>query len=167
MARPTDKQQLLALSEQNFTKMLCLIDSFPPEAMEQEFPFEDRDRNIRDVLVHLYEWHLMMLGWYRCGMAGEKPLMPAAGYTWRTLPELNQVIWQKYQDMSLSVARNKLEESHHQLQSMMAGHSAEELFTKKYYQWTGSTSLGAYFISATSSHYDWALKKLIRFKKSR
>ncbi len=55
MARPTDKQQLLALSEQNFTKMLCLIDSFPPEAMEQEFPFEDRDRNIRDVLVHLYE----------------------------------------------------------------------------------------------------------------
>ena len=37
----------------------------------------------------------------------------------------------------------------------------EELFTKKKYHWTGSTSLGSYLVSATSSHYDWALK-LIR-----
>ncbi|HOP45228.1 MAG TPA: ClbS/DfsB family four-helix bundle protein, partial [Flavobacteriales bacterium] len=34
----------------------------------------------------------------------------------------------------------------------------EELFEKKRYRWTGSTSLGAYLVSATSSHYDWALK---------
>lgn len=37
-------------------------------------------------------------------------------------------------------------------------HTDEELFTKKKYKWTGSTSLGSYLISATSSHYDWALK---------
>lgn len=167
MARPTDKAQLLALSEQNYIKMFSLIDSLPPEAMEQTFSFEDRDRNIRDVLVHLYEWHLMMLGWYQCGMAGGKPVMPAEGYTWRTLPELNRAIWKKYQDMSLATARKGLDETHQQIQSMIAGHSEEELFTKKYYLWTGSTSLAAYFISATSSHYDWALKKLTRFKKNR
>ncbi len=38
--------------------------------------------------------------------------------------------------------------------------SNEELFTKQYFSWTGTSSLGAYFISATSSHYDWAMKKL-------
>ena len=34
----------------------------------------------------------------------------------------------------------------------------DELFEKKRYKWTGSTSLGAYLVSATSSHYDWAFK---------
>jgi hypothetical protein len=44
-------------------------------------------------------------------------------------------------------------------------HSDEELFTKKRYAWTGTTSLGAYMISATSSHYDWALKTMRPLKK--
>lgn len=167
MARPVDKQQLLSLSEQNYSKVNSLINTLPSKALEQEFPFEDRDRNVRDVLVHLHEWHLMMLSWYQIGMGGEKPVMPAEGYTWRTIPELNQAIWKKYQGTNLAVARAKLDESHSKLQTLIVSHSNEELFTKKYYSWTGSTSLGAYLISATSSHYDWAWKKLMRFKKNR
>lgn len=38
--------------------------------------------------------------------------------------------------------------------------SNEALFSKGFYSWTGTTTLGAYFISNTSSHYDWAIKKL-------
>ncbi|MDL2315205.1 ClbS/DfsB family four-helix bundle protein [Bacteroidales bacterium OttesenSCG-928-C19] len=30
----------------------------------------------------------------------------------------------------------------------------DELFTKKYFPWTGTTNLGSYCISATSSRYD-------------
>lgn len=30
------------------------------------------------------------------------------------------------------------------------------------YAWTKTTTLGAYFVSSTSSHYDWAMKKLRR-----
>ncbi|MEL6140134.1 MAG: ClbS/DfsB family four-helix bundle protein, partial [Bacteroidota bacterium] len=33
------------------------------------------------------------------------------------------------------------------------------------YAWTGTTSLGAYLISSTSSHYDWAYKLIKRCKK--
>ena len=44
-------------------------------------------------------------------------------------------------------------------------HSDEELFTKKKYQWTGTTSLGAYLIGSTSSHYDWALKTIKPLRK--
>jgi hypothetical protein len=44
-------------------------------------------------------------------------------------------------------------------------HSDKELFTKKLYIWTGSTSMGSYFVSATSSHYDWLVKKLKKLRK--
>lgn len=36
----------------------------------------------------------------------------------------------------------------------------EQLFTKKLFNWTGTTSLGSYCVSAMPSHYDWACKKL-------
>ncbi|MGO3678157.1 MAG: ClbS/DfsB family four-helix bundle protein, partial [Microbacteriaceae bacterium] len=29
-----------------------------------------------------------------------------------------------------------------------------------FFPWTGTTSLGSYCVSATSSHYDWAIKKI-------
>ena len=35
----------------------------------------------------------------------------------------------------------------------------EELFSKKVYKWVGGSTLGSYFVSSTSSHYDWAIKK--------
>ena len=38
--------------------------------------------------------------------------------------------------------------------------SNEELFTKKAFDWTGTTSLGSYCVSATFSHYDWATKDI-------
>jgi hypothetical protein len=38
--------------------------------------------------------------------------------------------------------------------------SNEELFTKQHFHWTGTTTLGSYCISALSSHYDWATKKI-------
>ena len=43
--------------------------------------------------------------------------------------------------------------------------SDEELFTKRFFSWTGTTTLGSYCVSATSSHYDWAIKKLKQVKK--
>lgn len=31
---------------------------------------------------------------------------------------------------------------------------------KNIFDWTGTTTFGSYCVSATSSHYDWAMKKL-------
>ncbi len=42
----------------------------------------------------------------------------------------------------------------------------EELFTNKYFPWTGTTSVGSYCVSSTSSHYDWAIKKINKHKRS-
>ncbi|MCH9813605.1 MAG: ClbS/DfsB family four-helix bundle protein [Epsilonproteobacteria bacterium] len=166
MARPTNKEALLSLGDENYTKLLVLVEGLPVEALHATFPFEHRDRNVRDVLAHLYHWHLMMLGWYDVGMRGEKPQMPASGYTWRTLPALNQEIWQQCQSISYEEARELLDDSHTKVRALIHKHSDEELFEKKRYKWTGTTSLGAYFVSSTSSHYDWAMKLLRKYKKS-
>lgn len=165
MPRPTDKKTLLAQSTEYFEKLLGMIDSIPKDKREQNFGFDDRDKNIRDILTHLYEWHLMMLNWYKVGMSGKKPNIPAEGYTWQTLPDLNKVIWEKYQDMSFSDALKNLKKSHAKVQKLIESHTDEELFTKKRYSWTNTTSLGAYLISSTSSHYDWAMKKIKRYVK--
>ncbi|EPT8930275.1 ClbS/DfsB family four-helix bundle protein [Listeria innocua] len=166
MARPKNKEELLQQSAESYQKLLDLIDSIPKEKQQLAFPFEDRDKNIRDVVVHLHEWHNMALDWYQVGMRGDKPFMPAEGYTWRTTPELNLVIWQKYQETDLETAMELLNKTHHVEMEIIAEHSNEELFTKKYYKWTNTTSLGAIFISSTTSHYEWAMKKIRKFKKA-
>ncbi|EEP0531874.1 ClbS/DfsB family four-helix bundle protein [Listeria monocytogenes] len=166
MARPKNKEELLQQSTTSYQKLIDLIDSIPKEMQQDTFPFEDRDKNIRDVVVHLHEWHKMALNWYKVGMRGEKSFMPAEGYTWKTTPALNLVIWKKYQKMGLEEARNLLASTHDEEMRIIAEHSNEELFTKKYYKWTNTTSLGAIFISSTSSHYEWAIKKIRKFKKT-
>lgn len=166
MARPKTKAELIHLSQENYLKLFQLIDSLSLQQQEQSFPFEDRDRNIRDVLIHLHEWHNMMDCWYTDGMSGKKPLIPAPGYTFKTTPALNLAIWEAYQATSLSEAKELLNRSHQHMLALIHRYTNEELFTKKYYKWTGTTSLGSYFVSATSSHYDWAIKKIKKFKKS-
>lgn len=166
MPRPKTKSELLDLSQKNFQKMFSMIDAFSEEELHGEFPPECMNRNVRDVLAHLYHWQLMMLEWYRIGMSGEKPDMPAKGYTWKDTPKLNREIWEKYQGASLGDIRKLLEDSAVDIQQIIEKHSDEELFEKKRYKWTGSTSLGAYLISSTSSHYDWAIKLIKKYKKS-
>jgi len=158
MPRPKSKEELLDLSEANFNKLNEFIDNLPQEKREAEFHPGTMNRNIRDVLAHLYEWHLMMEKWYTEGTKGEKPAIPAEGYTWKTTPELNRKIWEKYSGHELNDIRKKFELTHYGIYSIIEKHSNQELFEKKRCKWTGTTSLGAYLISATSSHYDWALK---------
>jgi hypothetical protein len=106
-----------------------------------------------------------MLEWYAIGMKGGKPDIPAKGYTWKTTPALNRKIWETYRTTGLKKARKLLDKSFNDVQKIIKKHSNTELFEKKKYKWTGTTSLGAYLISATSSHYDWALKLMKKAMK--
>jgi len=161
MPRPTTKKELTALSQKNYNALIDLINSYSQVEINREFPEGTLNRNIRDVLAHLHEWHIMMLRWYDVGMKGDKPYMPAKGFTWKTMPALNKKIWQDYQNTDIELAKDLLNESYKRVQSLIANHTDEELFEKKRFKWTGSTSLGVYLISNTSSHYDWA-RKLIK-----
>lgn len=165
MPRPKSKQELIESSQKNFKKLNDLIDSFSVKEQKTDFPEGTLNRNIRDVLAHVHHWNVMTLGWYEVGMKGEKPDMPAKGYTWKTLPDLNRNIFEKYQKTGLEKARVLLEDSFNGLQKIIQQHTDEELFEKKRYKWTGSTSLGSYLVSAASSHYEWAFKLIKKAKK--
>lgn len=158
MARPKNKKELKELSNRNYKKLIDFVNEIPLDIQEKEFPKGTLNRNIKDVLAHLHHWHLLMERWYNVGMQGKKPNMPAKGYTWKTLPDFNKTVQEKYKNISLKESKKLLSLSFEKIQKIIDKHSNEELFEKKKYHWTGSTSLGAYLISNTSSHYDWALK---------
>lgn len=167
MARPTNRDDLLAAAAAGFAKLTGLADELPAEAIDAEFAFEDRDRNVRDVLWHLHTWHKMVIDWHREGtLEGGFPAVPGEGYTWRTLPDLNQLVWEQAQRVQLADARLALEGSHAHVVRLIESHTFDELFSRGFYPWTKSTTLGAYFVSATSSHYDWAMKKLRKHKRT-
>ena len=68
-------------------------------------------------------------------------------------PILNQEILEHYQDVSLDEIQALLAASHTQTVELIESFSDEELFTKKYFPWTGTTSLGSYFVSAAPSAF--------------
>ncbi len=166
MPRPKSKSELLTAAENNFNKLFALIDAMGPELQNASFAFEDRDRNLRDVLIHLYEWHLLQIKWVKNNTSGTvSPFLPEP-YNWKTYPDMNVEIWKKHQHTPLDESIKKLTQSHADVIALIDSFSDEELFVKKHFSWTGSTSLGAYCISSTSSHYEWAIKKLKRHIKS-
>lgn len=72
----------------------------------------------------------MMLEWYRVGMKGQKPDIPAKGYTWKTLPELNRKIQVENENLLLEEAIDLVRDSHKKIHKIMNQHTNEELFEK-------------------------------------
>ena len=111
VSRPTTKNDLISAAAEEFSKLWSLIDSMSEKAQNTAFGFDiegkkeahwARDKNLRDVLIHLYEWHQMVKRWYEEGtVKGGMPAVPGEGYTWMTLPDLNTDIWKRYQDVPL------------------------------------------------------------------
>lgn len=176
MSRATIKTDLVIAANEQFDKMWKLIDSMSDEQQNATFGSEittagkeahwGRDKNVRDVLVHLYEWHQLLLNWINSNRNGEsKPFLPEP-YNWKTYSAMNVEFWKKHQNTSLVDAKKILKESHINVMALIETFSNDELFAKKYFDWTGTSTLGAYCVSATSSHYDWAMKKIKKHKNA-
>lgn len=170
MPRPTVKKDLIELANSNYEKLNLLISNLTDEELNTIFDFSKeekkkeahwkRDKNLRDVLIHLYEWHKLVLDWVKSNLNGiEKTFIPAP-YNWKTYVDMNIEFWEKHQNTSLKDAKDMLDNSHKKVIKLVENFTDEELFYKGVYKWVGGSTLGSYFISSTSSHYDWAIKKL-------
>ena len=162
----SEKEILLLNSDIHFKSLLEIIKSIPSRKRSISIETQDRDKNFRDVLMHLYEWHAMLERWYKEGMDGDIPFMPAPGYKWNTIKLLNLKIWENYQDVTLNQAIKKLKLSHKRVMGLIQLHTNEEIMTKKYYKWTNTSNLYSYFVANTSNHYIWAIKKCEVISKS-
>lgn len=172
MARPTTRSALLDAAEQQFAKLAVLVEAMteiePNPALDdtpspaKKGAHWERDKSLRDVLIHLYEWHQLLITWVEANQHGQpRPFLPAP-YNWRNYAEMNNELWRMHQTTSCSQAWRLLQTSHGLVIGMAKGFTDEELFEKSHFAWTGTPALGSYFVSSTSSHYEWALKKLRR-----
>ncbi len=163
MPRPTTRGTLLDAAASGYAKLIEALADFPVARRDDiawVAPIADQSRNPRDVVTHLHAWHLMVADWCRIGESGGVPQVPAPGRTWRETPVINAEIWARYAATPYREGTLLLAASHTEVLGLIAEHTDEQLFGKGVYGWTRSTTLGAYFVSATSSHYQWGLKTL-------
>jgi hypothetical protein len=176
MPRPTTKQDLVQAANAEFDRMTRLIGSIAEEDRNKIFTFEigagrkeahwKRDKNIRDVLVHLFEWHQLLLNWADANMRGAPAAFIPEPYSWKTYGDMNVMFWEKHRSTPYGEAMEMLSDSHKKVVGLIESLTDGELFTASYFKWTGSTTLGSYCASATSSHYAWAIKKINAHIKS-
>lgn len=203
MARPTTKTDLQSAAGENYEKLTAMIAGMTEKELNTPFDFSGsaskkeahwkRDRNLRDVLIHLYEWHQLLLNWVRANYIdgkgengadgadadGAPVRMTARGkkketyqsllpqpYNWKTYGDMNVEFWKKHQGTTLDEAKELFRTSHGETMKLIESLSNEELFSVGVFPWTGGSTLGSYFAANTSSHYDWAMKKLKAHKKN-
>ncbi len=170
MGRPVTKADLMGAAEHNYGKLNTIISGLTEKELSTEFDFSGdekkkeahwrRDKNLRDILIHLYEWHRLLLDWVKANQNGEsQPFLPKP-FNWKTYGGMNEEFWKKHQATSLEEAKELLEKTHGEVLRLAETFSDGELFSKGVYKWVGGSTLGSYFVSVTASHYDWAAKKL-------
>jgi len=142
MPRATTKSELIETAKDQWDKMWKLIDSMP-DARTATFDFGDdpklkeahwqRDKNLRDVLVHLYEWHQLLLNWAASNMGGNnQPFLPEP-YTWKTYGDMNVGFWEAHQSTQYEDAVSMLRDSHVKVIALIESLTDEELFEKKHF----------------------------------
>lgn len=131
MARPENKKQLIQFAEDEYAKLMTLVDKLSDKQRDSETIFDNR--TVKDIVAHLYAWQLLELNWYTEGMGGKKPAIPAPGYTFKDTPALNEKLYLDYKDMSWKKLSDQFKKTHKKLLSLINSHSEKELFTKKKY----------------------------------
>jgi hypothetical protein len=165
MSRPASKTELLAAIARERSELEALLGALTTEQMVE--PDLMGQWSVKDVLAHLVEWEQMVLSWYRAGLRGEMPEMPAPGLKWNQTPQLNQMILEKHRDRPVDQVMERFGASHQEIVGVIHGISDQELFVPGRMAWTGKNTVGTYFVSATSSHYLWARKKIRKGLKAR
>ena len=88
-------------SKENYEKLNLFISQLSEDELQTPFDFSrdqkkkeahwKRDKNLRDVLIYLYEWQQLLLTWLHSNQEGhEKPFLPES-YNWKTYGQMNVV----------------------------------------------------------------------------
>ena len=173
MPNPTTKQELLAAMNDGYAQLNEQITKMSEAELAAPFNFAadpkkcgvrwQNDRSLRDLLVHLREWQLLMSTFVTNIREGHpKDYLPDE-YRKR-YHEMEKALLAKHQNTPLDEAKALLRQSHDEMLRLAESFSEEELFSKGYYKVTYTTSMAAYFLSVTP--YGQALKILKTHQKS-
>lgn len=169
MANPKDKQELLASIDDGYAKLCDQIAKLGDDVRGKSFDFAadpkkcgvrwQYDRCLRDLLIHLHEWQVLMRLFVQNIREGHPRDYLPDEYR-RNYHEMDKMLVEKHQSTSLDEAQRLLQQTHEEMLALADSFTDEELFTKGYYKNTYTTTMAAYFVSVTSGPYGQAVKIL-------
>jgi hypothetical protein len=158
MATIATKEALLEAIHTARSQLEKKFSKLSPKQMT--WPGSMDDWSVKDILAHLVDWEQRFIGWYQAGLQGEIPETPAPGMTWRELPKLNKLIYERYRDRPLEDVLQDFHDSYNKVLKLVEDMSDEEIFTKGFYAWTGNSSLETWIAANTYKHYNWARRQI-------
>lgn len=175
MANPKNKQELLASMTDGYAKLCDQIAKMSDEEKLASFDFTadpkkcgvrwQYDRSLRDLLIHLHEWQVLMRDFVQNIRDGHPRDYLPDEYR-RNYHEMDKMLVEKHQGTPLEQASHLLQQTQEEMLSLAESFSEEELFTKGYYKNTYTTTMAAYFVSVTTSPYGQAVKLLKTHQKN-
>ena len=168
MAYPLNKQDLRASVQEDFNALMSAIDAAEPDVLTLPFVIGDKPTkcatfqqgtNVKDLLVHILEWQRLQSTFVENIRKGTPKDFIPEPYR-KDYKEMDRINFEKHSATSLESALMMLRASHEEMIRLMDSFSEEELFGKKVFKVTYTTTMAAYFASVTSSPYTQSLKKL-------
>lgn len=144
--------QLAAQANAGLEAVLATADAHSEDGVGEAW----HGRRVADVLAHLHAWHVLFEGWVSQARAGSVPAVPAEGYTWEQLDELNSRLHAQHHNDSYAQVRASLVASHETMLHTLADCTQEELTDPHAFPWLGGGSLGDTAHECLGAHYDWA-----------
>ena len=157
LAHPKTKAELLSRNEQERRALSDLLGGLTAEQML--WPCSN-GWSASDIVAHLSEWERLLEGWYDAGLRGETVEVPAPGYTWSTLHDLNTAIYARHRGESAAQAMSDWHASSYRLDRIADWTSEEDLFAPGRFAWTGRGTLASFIWECGGNHYRWAADEL-------
>lgn len=174
MAKPTDKASLVEALQEGFLQLMDVLKTADHAKLEADFLRQDKNEkcttfsqgeNVRDLLTHIYEWQRLQVSFVDNIRKGTPRDFIQEPYR-KNYKEMDEVNRLKHQKTSLDQAIIMLEKSHAEIISLIDTFTDEELFGKKVFRVTYTTTMAAYFVSVAVSPYSQSLKRIKSHLKS-
>ena len=175
MPAPKTKQELLTAMSDSYTKLKEQVGKMTTEELNAPFQFANDpkkcgarwiyDQCPRDLLIHLYEWQVLMREFVNNIREGHQRDYLPDEYR-KNYHEMDKMLVEKHQDTSFDQAEQLLNQTHEEMMQLTNSFTEEELFGKGFYKCTYTTTMAAYFASVTTSPYGQATKLLKTHLKS-
>jgi hypothetical protein len=159
MAHPKTKAELLAATDLHRATLQGYLASLSREQLLWPGAY---GWSAKDHVAHLADWERLLFGWYDAGARGEDPPVPAEGYTWATMDELNRKMWESHRDDQLEHVLADWNETSRRLVAFAQAMTEPDLFTPGRFSWTGRGTLAGYVFECGANHYRWSAVEIKR-----